>query len=533
MRTRGLALSLILALSFPLHAHSVEDPYPELSTGNELPGTRIWSTTETSFAEFMSNTYRIGWACPRHETPNGDPYAMDGNGQDPATGKWWRACFKNPWRVYDKAAWDKYYDDLRSAQEAAAAESRRWNEANPGRQKCVQWGPITDPYGGVSSGGVCANPVPAGTAPSGSGSVDAPSVGEGDVSGGSTSSPSTGSNGATPVANQPVNADSATSGSPTGTTSSPVVSGSSPDPTPSGGANYQGSGYPFTYIAEGQVGISGCPVGFQAANGLIVDVSAQRTYTECWPLRAWTANRLGGEAWELFKATGGTYDPTVEVERREKVALLKTKAKEVAESAAKQTPGIERCSSWSGFGESGRECAYAFIAPGTPSPVSSDPVSSSSQSPVSTSSEGVMVVTVTSSPGVSEPSSTQTESQGVVSETSSTSVAVGLETVSITGTSVQIARTALAVTSNRVEAQSISALAQGLAAIPTIIRSNLQSLPRDADLTYKVSSLTPQTCKASSFRVRITKAGLCEVEISITDSEGNNYEILKKIRRRG
>lgn len=533
MKFRGIAVAAIIALSFPLQAQAAIDPYPELAAGDELPGTRIWSTTEASFAEFMSNTYRIGWACPRHETPNGDPYAMDGNGQDPATGKWWRACFKNPWRIHDQAAWDQYYRDLRSAQDAAADESRRWNEANPGRQKCVQWGPITDPYGGVSSGGVCANPVPAGTAPSGSESVDAPSVGEEDISVGSSSSPSPGASAPDPTPSPSEPASTESSSTTSTTSSSPVSSGSSPDPTPSGGVDYRGNGYPFTHIVEGQVGVAGCPVGFQAANGLIVDVAAKKTYTECWPLRAWTANRLGGDAWELFKATGGTYDPTVEVERREKVALLKAKAKEVAENAAKQTPGIERCSSWSGFGEAGKECAYAFIAPSSSStPIDQASSSSESANPSESQSQTVTIISATSSQEVvREEASTPVPSAS--SDSATSSVALGLDAVSVSGTSVQIARTALSITSDPVEANSISALAANITAVPTIIRSVTQSLPRVTDLTYKVVSLTPEICKASTWRVRVSKPGLCQVGFQITDSEGNSYDIVKKIRRRG
>lgn len=540
-KLRGKYQGLVLALVFSmLIASEVQAAYPDPPTGSGYPFTQI-----------------IPGQNPKENCPDGYQYANGlivdlswPRGQREFTECWPEAAFKanriggSTWEAFKASGgsmsiaeiegvqdqWDQYYRQIEEAKAAAEAESRSWNEANPGKQKCVQWGPITAPDGvGQASGGVCANPVSAGTAPSGSDTADAPSVGEKDIASGSTSSPSTGSSAGSSTVSGPENSDQVTN-SPT---SSPKVPGSDPDPTPSGGASFRGSGYPFTYIADGQVGLSGCPSGFQAANGLIVDVSSKRTYTECWPLRAWTANRLGGEAWELFKATGGAYDPTVEVERREKVELLKAKAKEVAEFAARQTPGIERCSSWSGFGESGKECAYAFIAPGSSGAVGSDSVSSPTESPAASSSKGVMVVKVTSSPGVSNPAPSQAENQEKVSESSTSSVAVGLELVSISGTSVQIAKTALAVTSNPVEAQSISALAQQLTAVPTVTRSALQSLPRDKDLAYKVSSLTPQICKASSFRVRINKAGLCEVEVSITDSEGNSYEILKKIRRRG
>ncbi len=74
------------------------DPYPNLATGAEIPGTRTWSTSETSWAQFATNSMRSGWSCPTIYGPNGDPYAAENNGFDTAVGKWYRVCVKNPWR---------------------------------------------------------------------------------------------------------------------------------------------------------------------------------------------------------------------------------------------------------------------------------------------------------------------------------------------------------------------------------------------------------------------------------------------------
>jgi len=405
----------------------------------------------------------------------------------------------------DRKAWDDYYKAIEAAKQAAYEESLAWNQANPGRQKCVSWGPLTAPDGvGQSSGGVCANPVSEAVAPSGSPSVPTEPVSAGSVGEGDVSSPSSAS---------PPSSDS-------GTVSAPVSSLPA-DPAPSGGVSYKGSGFPFTVVLEGQRSNLECPSGFQAANGLIADVGLGKTFTECWPERAWTAYRLGGEAWELFKATAGAYDPSVEIDRRNKVALLKARAQEVARAAAKLTPGIERCSSWSGFGESGRECAYEFVRPGSVSPVAAAPVASSSgtvSEPVST--------TVTASPEASQPSE---PSQSATSD--SASVSVELQAVQVAGSSVVVARQALLITPDPEEAASISNLATAISGLKTVQRTAVQALPRDPSLTYKVISLTPEVCKASSFRIRVTGPGLCQVEIEITDAVGNSYEILKKLRR--
>jgi hypothetical protein len=65
--------------------------------------------------------------------------------------------------------------NFRAAQDAATAvatkQSQDWNAANPGQQKCFQWGPIVHANGvSTASGGVCANvvPVPGGAPSAGS-----------------------------------------------------------------------------------------------------------------------------------------------------------------------------------------------------------------------------------------------------------------------------------------------------------------------------------------------------------------------------
>lgn len=207
----------------------------------------------------------------------------------------------------------EFWAAQRAAQDAAEVASRAWNAANPGMQKCIQWGPIVHANGiSTASGGVCANPVAPNdanvlpTAPS-------PSV----------------------DATEPVNT----------TQSLDAVDG------------------PFTRTVDGQVGIEGCPAGFQGANGLVVDASTGRQTTTCWMPNAWKAWVLGGAVWEQFQASGGAYDVNAELDRRAKLASLKARAKSVAQAAANVTPGIRRCSDWSGYGETGTECAYAFVAP--------------------------------------------------------------------------------------------------------------------------------------------------------------------------
>lgn len=136
------------------------DPYPNIPTGGEIPGTRIESTNETSWPQFASSTASAQWRCPVIYGPNGDPYAAENNGFDAVSGKWFRVCVKNPWREPIPRSVSTTFEVQKAAVIADALRmSQAWNAENPGKQRCFQWGPLTNPSGGTESGGVCANPV--------------------------------------------------------------------------------------------------------------------------------------------------------------------------------------------------------------------------------------------------------------------------------------------------------------------------------------------------------------------------------------
>jgi hypothetical protein len=489
----AIVVALITPLIGALPSWADTDPFPGVEYRQEIPGTRISGAVGESWDSFNASA-----AVAAHSCAAGSGNASEFNASGPVRSYY---CVKTWQPTSTIDAWAEYREALAAAQAAAAAESQAWNEANPGKQKCVQWGPITSPDGGVSSGGVCANIV--------SGTSSSPSVGQeqpaGTVGEGDISSPSS-------------------SSSVSQTTSSSV---SAPLPTappiPNQTSRIQGNGYPFTWIVEGQVGLAGCPAPYNAANGLIAAIGIG-TFTECWPAAAWAANRIGGETWQMFKATGGTYDINAVIDNREKINLLRAKAKEVAEAAALKTPGIDRCSSWSGYGESGKECAYAFIPPSSLN--DKDSSDSGTISPELRNSSPSLSPTTSASPGANGSSNS-----GAASSSSVSGIAVNLETTSVRGSSLVVAETALVLTEDPAEAASISALAIGITDVSTIQKSLFQWFPRDRELNYKVESLTPNVCLASTWRVRITNAGLCKVEILITDSAGNEYELIKKMRR--
>ncbi len=312
-----------------------ENPFPGVPFEGEIPGYTVEVPCQSDGDCGIGIVPVI--SCPAFSAADGrNGYANDGPPGDPhkKVGFAKRFC-RNSWLPPTTQADDEDYQNRQKlAQARATEESQAWNAANPGKQKCVQWGPIVHANGvSTASGGVCANPVEAGagtTVPS----QEAASV------------------------TAPTNSESPSS--------SP-----SPTPSPSASSNssqftedtsYRGSGFPFTKIFRGQLSTNDCPIGYQGANGLIAAIGIGN-FTECWPENAWQANRLGGDIWEQFKSSNGTYDVMAELRRRENVQALKAEARKVAEAAANQTPGIQRCSKWTGYGETGTECAYSFINP--------------------------------------------------------------------------------------------------------------------------------------------------------------------------
>jgi len=150
---------VLVAISFSIFvptANADTDPFPGVANGAEV-GSR--QPINPSTGNPVDGSAAI--SCP----------AGTGRSQvaNATTKEQYLVCTKNwqPQASVDAEA--KYRSDLAAAQAAALAQSQAWNTANPGQQKCFQWGPITSPSGGTSSGGVCANPV--GSVPSSSGST--------------------------------------------------------------------------------------------------------------------------------------------------------------------------------------------------------------------------------------------------------------------------------------------------------------------------------------------------------------------------
>jgi hypothetical protein len=152
--TVAIAIGIVLSGVSPANAET--DPFPGVEHMGEIPGTRISSPAWSQQAEWESTpTYQnyLALGCPEG---SGRAIAVD-----VAVMVWSNYCVKT-WRSQAVIrAWEKYYSDESEGRALAYEQSLAWNKANPGKQRCFSYGPLTSPDGGTTSGGVCANAVAA------------------------------------------------------------------------------------------------------------------------------------------------------------------------------------------------------------------------------------------------------------------------------------------------------------------------------------------------------------------------------------
>lgn len=521
----NVLLSALLIFNFVGAQSSIaeEDPFPGVSSGAEIPGTKIWSQPGVTQSQWESTDTYKSFSCPAG-TGNGGGVDMNfttSNSDD----RWFAYCVKT-WRSsVDVNAEANYRAAQNAAIATATAESQAWNAANPGKQKCIQWGPIVHANGvTTASGGVCANVVTPGPTTTVQ-SQDAPSVEGPTVVPTATPTTQTTPDAATPDANPEL-------------------------------AN-EGNGKPFTRVLPGQLSTSQCPVGYQAANGIIVAIG-KGTYTECWPTNAWQAWQLGGTTWEQFKSSGGSFNVQAVIDLNNAIASLKVEAKSVAQTAANSTPGIQRCSKWNGYGQSGQECAYTFVAPtpgtvapgtnGSDTPTATSPQSSetstvltrpsetstvtvqSSDTPtvLSTTSETstVLSTSVSDTPTVTttiDPTSVK------VSQTSSGTSQLGLAIISVEGTSKEIAKLIPKIVTKVAEQKSLATILSKLDAMRGTTYSKVQSLPNERSIEETAVSLTPDICSVKGTKVTSLKPGTCIFSYELIGASGNSFTVEKQI----
>ena len=475
---------------------------------SELSGTVTYNIDNSGSGAFLKHSGTP--ACPSYASGSSGYRLTSGvtynysatasnNGKNFSASLSYTAPAVDPAIEIARLAREKADADFRTAQDVAVGkatlESQAWNAANPGKQKCIQWGPIVHSNGiSTASGGVCANPV-------------APGAG-------------------TTVTTQESEAVVGPSSPIATPTSAPV-----PVPTTNEYSKY-GNGAPFTIVLPGQLSTSQCPTGYQGANGIIVAIGTG-TFTECWPTAAWEANRIGGNVWEQFKASGGTYDVIAEVSRRANVASLKSQAKSVAQTAADKTPGIQRCSKWTGYGETGEECAYTFIEPSgnTPSGTGTTsvvipPVNSDTSTAITVPSVIQNSDSSTATTSVSNPLVTSTSSVLISSEVTKIASVEEVK-LDVTGTPKEIVSLIAKVSTSTSEVKTLTSLINKLTTAASKITSKSLKLPYSVSADESAKTLTPEVCTVKGVTVTSLKKGSCIIEYTVSGESGNQFTISK------
>jgi len=486
---RYLAIAF-LSLGQISTVYAEDDPFPNVASGAEI-GPR--QAVSPSTGNPLDGSPII--SCPSGAGLAGVADFLIGN---------YVVCVKT-WRpTVDLNADKDFQDRIKAATEAAEAESKAWNAANPGKQKCIQWGPIVHANGvSTSSGGVCANPVEPGSG------TTVPSQETTSVTGPEQQANQSSSN------NQ-------------------ISSSSSNVSEPNSFARGSGSGYPFTVILEGQKSASECPAGYQAGTGIIVQIGTG-TFTECWPERALVAWRLGGIHWQNFKDSGGSYNVQSVIDKLAVIADYKSQAKALAQKAANETPGVQRCSNWSVYGESGQECAYAFVNPSDSNGNSTD---ENTQNPITVFDSNTAISSDTSTV-LSNPILVTQGTKGSIKAPSQLANSSDSQTAQV-----GIAATQFSGTIKEVEA--IAKKVEKIVSIQNAILSSVDKLQKIQGKTYTskiklpdlktiteiAESLTPDVCSVSGLNVIQIQKGKCVVSYSVTSPSGNSYTAEKVIEFR-
>jgi len=551
------------------------NPFPGIPYDGEIPGYTVEVDCgpggDDSSSGVDCGIGRIPWfACPEWSSSDGrNGYANDGPPGDPhkKVGFAKRFC-RNSWSPPTSAADE---EDFRNRQQlaiaAATIESQAFSATHPGEQKCVTWGPIVHANGiSTASGGVCANVV--GTRPDGTtGQVPPTPVSGG--SSGETQNP---------------------------TSESSTISAGNPQQSlqpasPKIDLTQFGFGRPFSKVVLGNLSAKECPEGYQAATNPI-NTGTEYGATECWPSNAWAAYSVGGGVWAKFKQSNGSIDAEAEAARRIQVNAVRALALQQAQQFANQTIGIKRCATWSGFGETGQECAYIPIQNNSIGGIVIS-ASDSSTTQIKSGSE-VVVAKLSSAPGQSQSDWEKSDSytafvcpggsgkslsldlNGTTSKSDdiwtlsciqvadisdgneTATVEINRPTESITVVSVpesftvdsRLLETQTAITADAIqfkgsisqvrdvikvlqisgsESKALSNSLSKLVDIKAVQKISKVKLPNSSELQETARSLTPAVCSVSGLVIKAKKVGVCQITFSVEGTSGNTLETLKKI----
>ena len=184
-----------------------------------------------------------------------------------------------------------------------------------------------------------------------------------------------------------------------------------------------------------------------------------------------------------------------------------------ARALALQTPGIERCVTWSGYLENGQECAIA---------TTSDSATVQMKS-VSNSLSGSDSRTVLNFGSDSSTVSTDSVTVNVKPINEFVAAKINSESVDIEGKVSTVSGLALKIETDAKTGTDIDKSLRKLDSLRSITASSSIKLP-DSKLTKEsVISLTPGICSISGIQVARVGKGVCTVSYALTSEAGNTY----------
>jgi hypothetical protein len=204
-----------------------------------------------------------------------------------------------------------------------------------------------------------------------------------------------------------------------------------------------------------------------------------------------------------------------ETSRIESAKSQKSIALSKSRELALQTPGIERCVTWEGYLENGKECSIA---------VSSESSTVTSNSVVnSLASETGTVLSV------SDSSTTQSESftVSVKADNKYKNNSIQVDSVQFTGETDDVISLASKLESNKPVSADIAKNFQKLNSIRSKTYSSAVKLPDAKYSDEKALSSTPTVCKVEGISVLRLSKGNCEISYTLSSKSGNEYSVTK------
>jgi DNA-binding protein YbaB len=190
---------------------------------------------------------------------------------------------------------------------------------------------------------------------------------------------------------------------------------------------------------------------------------------------------------------------------QQSIALAKSR------ELALQTPGIERCVTWEGYLENGKECSIATTPDS--STVSSSSVINSLASDTSTilsipdsSTSGSESVTVT-----------------IKGDNEYKNTSIEIDAVSFKGKFEEIISLASKLESSKTISADISKNFQKLGQLRSKTYSSSVKLPNAKYSDEKIKTTTPSVCKVEGISILRLAKGNCEISYTLESESGNEY----------